>query len=510
MAENNKIFPLRCDPGIKRDGTETAGNNWNDGVWTRFYQGLPRSMLGYRSMTNEYPQTSRGLFVNLNGTGFLDIFSGSASYLNIGQFTTGGFGSGVTDITPMGFAANPNNVWQLDSFYNSNGGGEIDLISHAAPNLLDIGSDVEGTVYYGDITSVMPPSASQAEAGGDFTISGGIVALNPYVIAYGSNGLVTWSDINNPALFPTANAANPTATKIVKGLSVRGSAAPSCLLWSLNSVIQMSFVGGDAVWSFTTLTDQSSILSSSAVVEMDGIYYWPGVDRWLTFNGVLRELPNELNLDFFFSNLNFAQRQKVFGYKIPRWGEIRWAFPFGTATECNWEIVYNVRENTWYDTPLPIDGRSAAYFAQSWQYPVMFGANQRSGAYQLYQHEFGRNDILGNSVNAIESFVTSADISIVSGGLTGITSASAWTQLVFFEPDIDFGSSLQIDILTREFAQDVDIIAQSNVITQTTKGNFDTQIQGRYIRWKISSNTQDGYYVLGQSLITYREGDRQP
>lgn len=515
MAENYKIFPLRCQPGIKRDGTETEGNNWNAGQWARFYRGLPRSIPGYRSMTDDFPGPSRGIFVNLNGTGYLDIFSGSSSALSVGQFTTDGFGSGIVDITPVGFVSSANNVWQMGSFYDSNGGGKTSLIAHAAPNLTDISSAIERPVYYGDITAVAPLVAAQKGAGGNFTVSGGILPLNPYVIAYGSLGLVAWSDVDDPSLFPTANVANPTPTKIVKALSIRGGgSSPSCLLWSLDSILQMSFVGGDQVWNFQTLSDQSSILSSSGPVEMDGIYYWPGVDRFLVFNGVLRELPNEINGDFFFSNLNFAQRQKVFGFKVPRWGEIWWCAPIGDSVECNHAFIYNVRENTWYDTPLPSDGRSAAYFAQSWQYPVMSGALPYPDAdYQFWQHEYGTDEIQGNNVNAIQSFIQSADVSIVSGGLTAagdVAGQPPWTQLVGFEPDFLFGTALNIDILTREFAQDANITANQNVITPSSRNYFDTQIQARYIRWQIGSNSQGGYFIMGTPLVYYRDGDRQP
>lgn len=514
MAESYKIYPLRATPGIKKDGTQTEGDNWQDGQWVRFYRGLPRSIPGYRSMTEDYPGPSRGLYVNLNGTGYLDIFSGSSDALNVGQFTTTGFGSGITDITPVDFVPSPNNIWQLDSFYNADGGGEIDLIAHAGQNLTDISSNIKTPVFYGDITSPIPLLSSQAAAGGDFEVSGGILALNPYVIAYGSLGLVAWSDINNPALFPTANAANPTPTKIVKGISIRGgSASPACLLWSLDSILQMSFVGGDTVWNFQTLSDQSSILSSSGIVEMDGVYYWPGIDRFLTFNGVLRELPNEMNLDFFYSNLNFSQRQKVFGFKVPRWGEIWWCFPLGTATECNHAVIFNVRENTWFDTPLPNDGRSAAYFAQSWQYPVMFGAKVfPDNKYQLWQHEFGTNQIQGTNVDAIESFIESCDIAMIGGGIgPGVVvdpQDNKWTQLVKFESDFIMGPNLTIEVIGREFAMDNDIVLDSRtIVQQPTNNRFDLQVQQRYLRWRIISNGQNCFFIMGQPLFYFRPGD---
>ena len=102
-------------------------------------------------------------------------------------------------------------------------------------------------------------------------------------------------------------------------------------------------------------------MSSQCVIEYDGIYYWCGVDRFLMFNGVVREVPNSLNLNWFYDNLNFNQRQKVFAVKVPRWGEIWWCYPRGNATECTHAVIYNVRENTWYDCELPNDGRSAGF-----------------------------------------------------------------------------------------------------------------------------------------------------
>lgn len=510
MAENYTIIPLRPLPGIKRDGTSTEGNYWNEGQWSRFYRGLPQSIGGYRSLTNQFSGPSRGLFVNLAGNGYVQIFSGSSDVIEVGQFTAAGVGSGVSDITPVGFVADDNNVWQIDSVYNSNGGGEIDLIAHAAPNLADIGSDTAAQVYYGDITSAAPLTGSTDDSMNPFMVSGGIAAIHPYTIAYGSNGLVAVSDPDNPSLFPVASQFNPTSSKIVKGLSIRGSSAPSALLWSIDSLIQMQFVGGDTVWTFNTLSDQSSILSSSAVVEMDGIYYWPGIDRFLVYNGVLRELPNQMNLSFFYDNLNFAQRQKVFGFKIPRFGEIWWGFPKGDSVECNWFLCYNTRENIWFDTPMPPDGRSAAYFPQAWQYPVLSGAMNYPSAVdgiQMWQHAYGVNEIIGNTVNAIESYIVSADISIVGGGISSELAEDCWTQMVRVEADFLMNTALNFQILGRVFAMDNNEILDTHVITQTNN-HFDTQVQARYIRYKFGANQQDGYYVMGQPLLSYRKGDR--
>lgn len=524
MGEAVKLFPLKGSPGIKRDTTDTEGQYWSLGQWVRFYRGLPRSILGYRDMTDTFPGPSRGLFVNPPGNGYISVFSGSSNNLVVGEFTLAGIGATPTDITPASFVGSPNNVWQFDSLFDDSGSGQVDLCAHAAPNLADIASTVQRPVYYGNINSntMLIASVNDAMPAITFQVDGGILSMSPFLIAYGSNGLFAWSAENDPSTFPVANAANICSTKIVKGLSVRGgSNNPSGIFWSLDSVIQASFVGGSTIWDFNVLTDQSSILSSSGIVEMDGIYYWPGIDRFLTYNGVLRELPNELNLDYFYSNLNYSQRQKVFGFKIPRWGEIWWCFPTGQNVECNHAVVYNVREGYWYDTTLPSDGRSAAYFAQTFPYPIMGSAlglmpvGQNTGTvYPLWQHEIGTNAIRGTEVDAIESFILSPALSLVGGGLSlwGSPAASpddTWTLLAYLEPDFKFNQNLTFTVLGREYPQDQDTVQNvTSIQRQTLNNKFDIQVQARYLRWKIEANEMNGYFIMGQPLITYRPGDK--
>ena len=154
-----------------------------------------------------------------------------------------------------------------------------------------------------------------------------------------------------------------------------GSNAPSGLCWSLDSLIRVSFIGGAGTppqyWRYDLISSQSSILSSQSVIEYDGIYYWCGVDRFLLYNGVVKEIPNSMNQNYFFDNLNYAQREKVWVSKVPRFGEIWWFYPRGNATECTDAIIYNIRENTWYDAGEALGARrSAGYFSQVFHFPT--------------------------------------------------------------------------------------------------------------------------------------------
>jgi hypothetical protein len=361
--------------GIKRDGTQFEGDYYIDGQWCRFQRKLPRKMGGYRQLTNNISGLARGVF-SYTSDNSVYMHIGSSNLLErLTVSVQSGVASAITDRTPASFAASDDNLWQMDSIFDTATVTSA-LVAHAGPNLNDISNSLATPIYAGAMTATTPLVAL---GGTSPSVSGGVVALHPYLVAYGSNGYVAWSSPDDITDWTQANGggeAYVTAQKIVYGAAARGGAtnSPSAILWSLDSVLRMSYTGVvDVVFSFDTISDESSILSAQGVIEYDGIFFWAGVDRFLMYNGVVREVPNELNLNWFFDNLNFEQRQKVFAMKIPRWGEIWWCFPFGDATECTHAVIFNVREQTWYDTILPNFGRSSGQYPRVYQYPLMTG-----------------------------------------------------------------------------------------------------------------------------------------
>jgi len=137
-----------------------------------------------------------------------------------------------------------------------------------------------------------------------------------------------------------------------------------------------------------------------------------------------------MNQNYFFDNLNYAERQKVWVSKVPRFGEVWWFYPRGNATECTDAIIYNVRENIWYDAGEAEGARrSAGYFSQVFAYPVEASWDATveapvttgsflvtSGSALVYTDTYDGNIIL-------EQLVSGAGI--VSGSLVnGITSSN--------------------------------------------------------------------------------------
>lgn len=295
-------------------------------------------------------------------------------------YASSGFSVTVTSVD-SNFDASDDNLWQFDALYNVAGGNNL-LLAHPGKNLREIDSTVNSAVLYGDISgnAVAPlkDTGGFNPTGDVIDVSGGVVSLHPYVVAYGNAGLIKNCSAGDPTDWnsPDANEVNVATGKIVKGLPVRGgSNSPSGLFWSLDSLIRMSFIGGTGTpaqyWRYDIISSQTSILSSQCVIEYDGIYYWIGTDRFLLYNGVVKEIPNAMNQNWFFDNLNYNQRQKVWATKVPRFGEVWWFYPRGDSEECNDAVIYNVRENVWYDAGQAEGARrSAGYFSQVFRFPV--------------------------------------------------------------------------------------------------------------------------------------------
>ena len=281
----------------------------------------------------------------------------------------------------------------------------------------------------------------------NISVSGGIVMLFPYLFVYGNNGLIQNCAAGDFSNWTSAdsNANNVSSTKVIKGLPVRGgTTSPSGLFWTLDSVVRVSYaptsVGNQTFyWKYDLITQQSSIISSSSVIEYDGIFYWIGTDRFLCYNGVVQEVENKQNNNYFFDNLNYAQRQKVWVSKVPRWGEIWWFFPNGDNTECNDAIIYNVREKCWYDAGEALGARrSAGVFSEVFQRPIWGGNEENTaGTYTLWQHEKGTNQVYTNNVDAIESFVETNVIGSRMGlvGSVDQPGDNVWTRIERIEPD---------------------------------------------------------------------------
>lgn len=352
----------------------------------------------------------------------------------------------------------------------------------------------------------------------NISVSGGIVMLFPYLFAYGNNGFIANCAAGDFANWTSADANrnNVSSTKVVKGLPLRGgTTSPAGLFWTLDSVVRVTYapttIGSQTLyWRYDLITQQSSIMSSQCVIEYDGIFYWAGSDRFLMYNGVVQEVPNKQNFNYFFDRINYAQRQKVWVSKVPRWGEIWWFFPSGMNTECNDAVIYNVREQVWYDAGQALGARrSAGVFSEVFKKPVWGGWDENAtGKYTLWQHETGTNEVFTSRVNAIES---SFETNIIGAGIGLVGSSeqpgdNVWTRIERIEPDFVQVGDMEVIVTGKGYAEEDSQPSDPYAFSPTTL-KIDMKEQRRQLRLKFSSNTQNGDYFMGKVLLSIDTGD---
>jgi len=524
------------------------------------------------------------------------------------------------------------NNWQFDAQFSPLG-GQLYVLAHPAKDLINIDSGVPSQVLVGQITpgnnyswsfTGLSDSLGQNPTYKPISVDGGVCVLYPFVFVYGSHGFIANNNVNgtygNQSFYdwngPLANQVNVGSSKIVKGLPMRGGTnSPSGLFWATDSLIRVTFnpAGSSAstipatYWNYDIVSSQISIMSSSAVVEMDGVYWWMGIDRFYMYNGQVSVVPNDKNVNYLFDNINYEQRQKVWATKVPRFNEIWFFYPRGTATECTDAIIYNTKDKIWYDAGQAVGAqRSCGYTTElfpnpiwiDWNYNPIFGtavdvimhpaslsapaSNQFylagdqtatfspgdsvtfsnilqdttylitssqniynttvkppgvtlvtvstvispspvvgqpvyyiTGGYNVWQHEYGQNQIALNGETAIYSSITTSDISWISGtpGGNSLIGVNRRMHIRRVEPNFLQSGEMSMTILGRKFASgsmQLDEQDSGPYFFNPDTGKIDLRVEHRLIQLKFESNVLDGNYEMGKLIITAEYGDERP
>ena len=414
-----------------------------------------------------------------------------------------------TDMSGGSFAltTSSENMWMFDYQYDSSTNQNY-LLAHVAPNLNCICNDAGGQIFFGevlgtgDLKSVsLPPDAN---------VTGGIVSLHPYLFYYGTDGIIGWSKEGEPTNLTGAGSglARVWGQKIIKGMPLRAGSgsAPAGIFWAFDAVIRATFTGGATVFQFDVVATDTSIISPQCVVDYDGVFFWCGVDRFLMFNGVVREVPNQMNLNYFFDGINPREKTKVFAFKVPRYGEIWWCYPKGDATECTHAVVYNVRENTWYDTELPNGGRSAGQFNNSFASPILTGVEDTGAGYRVWVHEQLTDEYDGPNIRPIKSYFETADLSRLVQG------QNEYLRITTIEPDFVQSGPMTVQVTGRANARAPEVYSTVFTFPETANAPYEQIVmlkeQRRELRVRFESNAVYGDYQMGQIIGHIDSGDR--
>jgi hypothetical protein len=453
----------------------------------------------------------------------------------------------VNGIFPPGFGYTPGSqyIWSLDALNLTTGQTSADtstyIVAHASCPSGNISDDTPTYVFIIQASAMTagalmsPLSASTPLSvqnpslicNTEISVSGGVVAVGPFLFAYGANGLILNSDVNNPEKWAAvnsyawqinpglANAVNISNSKIVKGINFHGAGTYAALFWSLDSLIMATYCGAPNVFAYTVIATNITIIAQNSVVERAGTFYWLGDGRFFVYNGgLVQEVPNLQNKNWFFEGINPTYKNKAWGVLNAEYSEVIWHFPYGASTECNWMLIYNYESNCWYDCPITRGaGVYAAFIAnQIWIDNVVNPATQK---YDVFLHETGTDYVneAGNAAAIPSSFVT-PDIGFLSNTMmigspkTPYGLMGNFTEVIRVEPDFLGSGPWVLNFLTRKYANSAIMTSEDNPFSTNTE-KIDCRIQDRIIQLQISNMAVNSNFFCGDFMITVNVGDAQ-
>jgi len=497
------FIEIKPKDGIQRDGTSVDSLQYIDGQWVRFYKNRALKMGGYKviSLGSSSAITNLYSFDSLNS---ILLYYCQANKLSVSNVYTDLSTTVPIDRTPDGFVYNPNNTWSIATVAYTVSGVITDyIIATACPNGSDIGNDVPGIVYYGQMedTSLLTPLLS-------FTTTGGVVVLGSYIMLYGDNGGVFFNDGADINTFPDVNFIQFGSSKIVYAAPVRQNGVVTGLFWALDYVFSLTFNAssqGNETFTPAYVSTSSTILSAGSVVTFDPLFYWIGINNFYVFNGAVNPLANETNKLWFFENLNINYKELVTGFYNKKYNEVCWLAPMFGSTVNNWMIIYNVETGAWYDTPLT---RSCAVSSSSqMQYPIMASSSLENinGSYSfpIWAHEFG--------VNKVDPIQTTAIVS-------SFTTSKFWTidnnpeaQVLILDaiiPDVQQVNDMFFTVGTQGYPNSPVVTSNTFVMTPTTEF-LTVRVKGSIMNLTFTSNVVDGNYLFGKTMIRLIVSDDQ-
>lgn len=534
MASN--LYPLLYRPGIQRDGTTFQPDFCIDGRWTRFQRGKIKKIGGMQGIS--LTQTNAVIPINVSniimvGTNIIIVsHTQGITKVTLGDSTPYPefiIGSQPTELFSM--IENNQLLWSTLNVIDK-GNGENYLIFMKTPNAQNI--QINNTASESDFKIIQVSELNNGTFttlfnGIDPLSNGGMCFASPFLFLYGSKGAVQYSRSSSPFQFEGEDSGKfvISSDKVIFGAPIRGgSNSPSLLFWTLSSVVRVTNIGTTGVlFKNDVISNSSSILSSRCVVEYDGLFFWPGTDRFFVYNGIIQEMDNKINLNYFFDNIDMDRRQQVFGFRNAKFGEIWWIYPvknaFGGLNSR--AIVYNKRENFWYDTEI---FRTAGMFSGENGYVITSGApitplEGDTGNY-IWKHEVATLQnwfpaSLGTDTrrnDPITSYIITPPVSFVAfpprgrEGSPGSPIINRWIELTRIEPDFvgpttGAPSQLTVSVSTKEYAQSQPMVSTPIEFTSITP-KIDLRIQGRNMNFIFSSTDE---FEMGNIMLLFSVGD---
>ena len=464
----------RIDPGVVADASDSGNGG---------------------SLTVATYQINSGLDTSVSGTGF-----------GAGSWSRGRWGS-ASELLAVGDILR---LWSHDNF------GE-DLILNVR----------DGGIYYWDRSASAASYQRAVELASrpfaDFTtptIAKQVLVSDRdrHIIAFGCDAennigvqdplLIRFSDQENPNVWqslPTNTAGDlriGSGSQIVCAVETR----QQVLVFTDVSLHAMQFLGPPFTFGIQIISENTTIIAPNAYAAVDDLVFWMGEENFYAYSGQVKDLPCAVK-QYVFSDLNRAQKEKIFAALNSSFNEVWWFYPSGDATEIDRYVVYDYGQQVWTVGSLE---RTAWVDRGVYDFPI--GASTDG---KLYFHEIGVDD--GQNDTGIHSYIESSQIDIGEG--------DQFTFIRRLIPDISFtgtdstianNPTVDFVLKTRRFpGEDYSTVTSSDVERTTTlpieqfTRQVHVRLRGRSMALRVESADQGVQWKLGAPRVDIRPDGRR-
>ena len=303
--------------------------------------------------------------------------------------------------------------------------------------------------------------------------------------------LVRWSDREDFTDWTPVSSNASGSFRLTGGSKIVGyqKTRRETIIFTDQSTISMSYIGAPFYYKFNNLTNSTGLISQNASAEVDGVVYWMGANSFYKYDGVVKKLDCSLS-DYIFKDdpegsINRDQDDKIFAGIDKTYDEIIWFYPSGDNVENSRYVIYNYKENVWYDgTIVRTTWESSDIFEKPY-------ATSRTSAdnSSVWVHDTGTND----GSNSMSSYLQ-----------TGYFDISDGDEVMFLNqviPDFTMSGDLTMYLKARREPFDQNVVTKGPYTFDNTKRTISVRARGREISLKFESNQLNSDYRFGKLRI---------
>ena len=422
------------------------------------------------------------------------------------------------DVTPAGYQATGDSEFRpgygtwfygsdVEFGYSYSGPGSASFSKKAHWSLDSFGEDLIGThsgdkaMFYLDVSdlSIVAKEITTANSFTENAPTAVAVVVTPerHVIALGADGdarQIKWSSQE------TVDVWSPAATNSAGDLSLQTSGyivtarrvPQGTAIWTDQDLHLLTYTGAPLFFGVQKLADSAGVVSPYSVYSSTEVTTWLNRGGFWTFDGYARPVSDCPIQDRVMRTVDWSQEGLIYSGGNSEFGEVWWWCPSvnGTAGQCSYYVVWNYRENVWYDSLPSGIARNCWIDRGVLTSPIAVDPSDNT----IYAHEI---------TNPSQTDVAEAET-----GAIDVMMGERYSRIskVFSDSDQQAAGAISFKFFTSASGDATE--TESTNYPLETDGEIDVRLQGRQVRYKVYGNlTQD--WTVGNTRFETHVGGRR-